>query len=76
MNAHTTKAADAFFFPEPRSASTTGLMLSLARAASALSEWSRRRRAAAELHALTDRELADIGLTHSEIDHIISGGHH
>ena len=73
MNAHTTKAADAFFFPELRSASTTGLMLSLARAARVLSERSRRRREAAELNALTDRELADIGLTRGEIDHAISG---
>ena len=69
MNATTTKTADAILFPEPRSASTTGLMLSLSRAARAVSEWSRRRRTMSELHSLTDRELHDIGLTRGEIGH-------
>ena len=73
MNANTTKGADAFLWSEPH-ASSTGLMLSLARAFRALSERSRRRRAAAELHALTDRELADMGLTRGEIGHAIGGG--
>jgi uncharacterized protein YjiS (DUF1127 family) len=73
MNAHTTKAAEAFFFPETGPASSTGLMLSLARAAEALSEWARRRRAAAELNALTDRELADIGLTRGDIANLLAG---
>jgi uncharacterized protein YjiS (DUF1127 family) len=73
MNAHTTKAAEAFFFPEAGSASTTGLMLSLSRAARAMSEWSRRRRMIAELQALTDRELADIGLTRGDIGNVIRG---
>lgn len=68
MNATTTKTADAFF-PEAHSASTTGLMLSLSRAARAVSEWSRRRRTVTELHSLTDRELHDIGLTRGEIGH-------
>jgi uncharacterized protein YjiS (DUF1127 family) len=72
MNAHTTKAAEAFFFPETGPASSTGLMLSLARAAEALSEWARRR-AAAELNALTDRELADIGLTRGDIANLLAG---
>jgi uncharacterized protein YjiS (DUF1127 family) len=70
MNAQTTKAGEAFFFPES-SASSTGLMLSLAHAFRAVSEWSQRRRMAAELSALTDRELADIGLTRGEIGAII-----
>ncbi len=72
MNAQTTKAADAFLFSEPH-ASRTGLMLSLARAFEAVSEWSRRRRAAAELNALTDRELADIGITRGDIGGIVRG---
>ncbi len=72
MNAHTTKAADALLRSEPH-ASSTGLMLSLAHAFRALSERSRRRRTAAELNALTDRELADIGLTRGEIGHVVSG---
>lgn len=71
MNANMTKAAEGLFFPEPRYASRTGLMLSLARAAEAISEWSRRRRMAAELNALSDRELADIGLTRGEIGHVL-----
>jgi len=70
MNAQTTKADGAFLFPEP-SASSTGLMLSLARAFQAVSEWSQRRRMAAELGALSDRELADIGLTRGEIGNIV-----
>ena len=69
MNATTTKTADALLVAEPRSASTTGLMLSFARAARAVSEWSRRRRTITELNALTDRELRDIGLTRGEIGH-------
>jgi uncharacterized protein YjiS (DUF1127 family) len=72
MNANTTKAADAFLWSEPH-ASSTGLMLSLSRASQAVSEWSRRRRAMAELNALTDRELADIGLTRGEIADAIRG---
>ncbi len=72
MNAYATKAADAFVPVEPH-ASTTGLMLSLARAFHALSERSRRRRAAAELNSLTDRELADIGLTRGDIGHVVDG---
>lgn len=74
MNAQTTKANDAFFFPEPRGASSTGLMLSLASASRALSEWARRRRTVTELNSLTDRELRDIGLTRGEIGHYARGG--
>ena len=73
MNAYATKAGDAFPRFESH-ASSTGLMLSLARAVQALSEWSRRRWTAAELGALTDRELADIGLTRGEIGHVVRGG--
>jgi uncharacterized protein YjiS (DUF1127 family) len=74
MNAHTTKAADAFLWSEPH-ASTTGLMLSLARGYRAVSEWPRRRRMAAELNSLTDRELADIGLTRGDIGNVADGRH-
>ena len=73
MNVTTTKTADALLAAEPRSASTTGLMLSLARAARAVSEWSRRRRTMTELSRLTDRELHDIGLTRGEIGHYARG---
>ncbi len=73
MTAHTTKTVDALLRSEPH-ASSTGLMLSLRRASLAVSEWARRRRAAAELRALTDRELADIGLTRGEIAQVIRGG--
>ena len=72
MNAYATKAGEAFPRFEPH-ASSTGLMLSLSRAFRALSERSRRRRAVAELNALTDRELADIGLTRGEIGHAVDG---
>jgi uncharacterized protein YjiS (DUF1127 family) len=73
MNAYATKAGDTLPRFEPY-ASSTGSMLSLAHAFRAMSEWSRRRRAAAELNALTDRELADIGLTRGEIGHVLGGG--
>ena len=66
MNAHTTKAANAFLPPETH-ASRTGLMLSLARAFEALSAWNRRRRTMTELNSLTERELRDIGLTRADI---------
>ncbi len=72
MNAYATKAGEAFPSFEPH-ASSTGLMLSLSRAVRALSERSRRRRAVAELNALTERELADIGLTRGEIGHAVDG---
>lgn len=71
MNAQTTKAADAFLFNEPH-ASRTGLMLSLAHAFRAVSEWSQRRRTVAELNALSDRELADIGITRGDIGAIVN----
>ncbi|WP_338661836.1 DUF1127 domain-containing protein [Pararoseomonas sp. SCSIO 73927] len=35
--------------------------------------WMQRRRAEAELRALTDRELADIGLTRAEIPFVLAG---
>ncbi|MCR0984399.1 DUF1127 domain-containing protein [Roseomonas populi] len=35
--------------------------------------WMQRRRAEAELHALTDRELADIGLTRGDIPFVLAG---
>lgn len=38
----------------------------------AFREWRRRRRLAAELPHLSERELMDIGLTHGEIDYIAS----
>ncbi len=38
-----------------------------------LAGWTARRQAAAELNALTDRDLADIGLTRGEIEHVASG---
>ena len=73
MNAYTTKSAEAFVWHEPH-ASRTGLMLSLAHAFRAVSEWSRRRRTAAELDALSDRELADIGITRGDIGGIVHRG--
>jgi len=35
-------------------------------------EWRKRRRLRTQLCRLTDSELADIGLTRGEIDHVIS----
>jgi len=72
ITAPTTKAIEALLRSEPH-ASSTGLMLSLAHAFRGVSEWARRPRAAAELNALTDRELADIGLTRGEIGHVVRG---
>lgn len=72
MNAYATKAGEAFPRFEPH-ASSTGLMLSLSRAFHALSERARRRRAAAELNALSDRELADVGITRGDIGNVVNG---
>ena len=38
-----------------------------------LAERARAQRAAAELRALTDRELADIGLTRGDIANVVAG---
>lgn len=40
--------------------------------AASLAGWHRRRRAYAELYALDDRSLADIGITRSEIPYVLS----
>jgi uncharacterized protein YjiS (DUF1127 family) len=40
--------------------------------AAALAGWRRRQRAYAELYALDDRSLADIGITRSEIPYVLS----
>ncbi len=69
MNAQTTKTADTLLWSEPR-ASSAGIKLSLAHAFRSVSEWSRRRRMEAELKALSDRELADIGLTRGDIGNV------
>ncbi len=44
----------------------------LIRLASAWSGWRQRQRAYAELAALDDRSLADIGITRSEIPYVLS----
>ncbi|WP_458093449.1 DUF1127 domain-containing protein [Roseomonas sp. WA12] len=46
----------------------------LQRLVSGFAGWMQRRRAEAELHSLTDRELADIGLTRGEISFALRGG--
>ena len=40
--------------------------------ATALAGWRRRQRAYAELYALDERSLADIGITRSEIPYVLS----
>ncbi|HEY8611286.1 MAG TPA: DUF1127 domain-containing protein [Roseomonas sp.] len=45
----------------------------LKRLVAGFAEWVQRRRAEAELHALTDRELADIGLTRGDIPFVLRG---
>jgi uncharacterized protein YjiS (DUF1127 family) len=40
--------------------------------AASLAGWRRRQRAYAELYALDDRSLADIGITRSEIPYVLS----
>ncbi|MBP0445561.1 DUF1127 domain-containing protein [Roseomonas sp. SSH11] len=46
----------------------------LQRLVSGFAAWIQRRRAEAELTALTDRELADIGLTRGDIPFVLQGG--
>jgi uncharacterized protein YjiS (DUF1127 family) len=40
----------------------------------AIAEWPRRRAVYDQLHSLSDRELADIGLTRGDISHVFDGG--
>ena len=47
----------------------------LAAARNALSEWRRKQQAYAELSALDDRSLADIGINRSQIPAIVEGLH-
>jgi uncharacterized protein YjiS (DUF1127 family) len=47
----------------------------LAAAKNALSEWRRKQQAYAELSALDDRSLADIGINRSQIPGIVEGFH-
>ena len=55
---------------EARNAVITSAMQ---RMVSGFAAWMQRRRAEAELLSLTDRELADIGITRSDIPAILSG---
>ncbi len=52
-----------------------GLAAWLSRQVAAFSAWRRERQAAAELGSLTDRELADIGLTRSDISRAFDPDH-
>ena len=47
----------------------------VAAAKNALSEWRRKQQAYAELSALDDRSLADIGINRSQIPAIVEGFH-
>ena len=47
----------------------------LAAAQNALSDWRRKQQAYAELSALDDRSLADIGINRSQIPAIVEGFH-
>jgi uncharacterized protein YjiS (DUF1127 family) len=47
----------------------------LAAAKSAIADWRRRQQAFAELSALDDRSLADIGINRSDIPAIVEGYH-
>lgn len=88
MNTALTKAELDRLLPEPRSLETEqarGVFLAALRARDALlltglpqlfgrlAKRARVRRASAELRALTDRELADIGLTRGDIANVVAG---
>ena len=55
----------------PRQAAPAAPAGLLRRTFARLADWQDRRRAAAELRALSDRDLADIGLTRGEIDNLL-----
>lgn len=38
-----------------------------------LTEWRRHRRAARELHAMSDRDLADLGVFRCDIERVVRG---
>jgi uncharacterized protein YjiS (DUF1127 family) len=88
MNTAVTKAELDRLLPEPRSfeaeqahgefqaalrARDALLFTGLPQLIGRLAERARVRRAAAELRALTDRELADIGLTRGDIGNVVAG---
>ncbi len=47
--------------------------LSLGALIATLKTWNDERITRNQLHALTDRELADVGLTRADIDHVVKG---
>ena len=57
-----------------RPVASTGLAAWLARRVSAASAWYRNHQAAAELAAMTDYELADIGLSRSDLVRVFKPG--
>ncbi len=88
MSARITKAEVAFLFPTARNdaadrnealrlagarAHQAAVMATLHRLADRVIGWPARARARAELSAMGARELADLGLTRSEIDAAIDG---
>jgi uncharacterized protein YjiS (DUF1127 family) len=88
MDARMTKVEAALLLPLPRNlvieqieavrqaasrANQAVLMQGFARLADLVLGWPARRRLRAELTALTERELADIGLTRGDIGRVIDG---
>lgn len=88
MDARLAKADAAFLLPSAAADQREALRLAagrafesdlahrLRRAADALFGWSARARVRHELMALTDRELADIGLTRGDIGRVVAGTLH
>ena len=88
MDARMTKAEAALLLPLPRNpaadrladlrdaagrANDSALFQGLARLADKVFGWPARTRLRAELAALSERELVDIGLTRSDIDRVATG---
>jgi uncharacterized protein YjiS (DUF1127 family) len=88
MDARMTKAEAALLLPLPRNpaaeqiaslreaagrANQAALLRGLARIADAILGWPARARLRAELAALSERELTDIGLTRGDLGRIVRG---
>jgi uncharacterized protein YjiS (DUF1127 family) len=88
MSARITKAEVAFLFPTPRSnaadrnealrlaaarAHQSAILAGLTRIADRVAGWPARARARAELAAMDNRALLDLGLTRGDIDAAIDG---
>jgi uncharacterized protein YjiS (DUF1127 family) len=62
-------------FAEPATPARQGVFAWIAERVAAFASWKRRATEAAELHGMTDRELADIGVNRGDIGRLFAASH-